>query len=460
LRAALPSCPLMLLHFVLALLGLGCHSAEAVSFNKKASLCNVACGQQGKWNMPAKGATAKPNKCYHCWATGYAQNCPDADYRDDGWTYDDCCNLYDCSCTTASPCTHNQVGDGSCQGNCNNAQCGYDNGDCSTGSSESAVPSPLPTHCPCCSQHTPTLAETTGAKVEEGFCWYCYATDYGGNCPDADERSDGWTYDDCCNRYAKTTRVCARRFSNAECIDHHGANTDGLLDATLDATAGLVDAAGNAVSAAFTAVNPLSDMEPIEPDCVLKLDNCGASCTFGFSSVKSSLLLEFVLELDVQSATRGTATFEASANGVTMIKDSHDFSDGDSDAYCVAIPGLGVSGLGGLFLCMNLDPDQTGGFTITSEVFMEIFIRISLLPVLGVFPDADFALGNDRVSWPCPNTPLIVGCIIGAIVLCGLLCFVGYRRRNARLKILRAESRIELASSSHRARIGGASSRI
>ena len=429
----------MLLHLVLALLALGFRSAEAVSFNQKASLCNVACGQQGLWNMPSKGATAKANKCYHCWATGYGENCPNANYRDDGWTYDNCCNLYDCSCTSASPCTQSQVGDGSCQGECNNAQCGYDNGDCSVGSS----PSPPPTHCPCCSQHTPTLAETTGARTEEGFCWHCYQTDYGGNCPDADKRSDGWTHDDCCDKYAKTTRVCTQRYSEAECIDHHGANTDGLLDAALDAGAGLVDAAGNAVSAAFTAANPLSDLEPIEPDCVLKLDNCGASCTFGFSSVKSSLLVEFVLELDVQSATQGTATFEASANGAPVIKNSHDFSDGAFDAYCMAIPGLGVAGLGGLSLCMNLDPDQTGGFTITSEVFMELFVRISLLG----FDDTDFALGNDRVSWPCPNIPLIVGCFLGAVVLCGLLCFVGYRRRKARLPS-NAQASVEMPDAS------------
>ena len=31
-------------------------------------------------------------------------------------------------------------------------------------------------------------------------CWHCYKTDYDGNCPDADQRSDGWTYDDCCDK--------------------------------------------------------------------------------------------------------------------------------------------------------------------------------------------------------------------------------------------------------------------
>ena len=94
-------------------------------------------------------------------------------------------------------------------------------------------------------------------------------------------------------------------------------------------------------------------------------------------------------------------------------KDSHDFSDGRSDAYCRAIPGLSLgvgklAKLAGLFLCMNLDPDQTGGSTITSEVFMELFVRIRLIPVLG-FADVDIPLGNKPVSWPCPNTPLIVG---------------------------------------------------
>ena len=109
----------------------------------------------------------------------------------------------------------------------------------------------------------------------------------------------------------------------------------------------------------------------------------------------------------------------------------------------MVIPGLGVAGLGGLSLCMNLDPDQTGGFTITSEVFMELFVRISLLG----FDDTDFALGNDRISWPCPNIPLIVGCIIGAVVLCGLLCFVGYRRRKARLPS-NAQASVEMPDAS------------
>ena len=44
---------------VLVLLGLGFPSAEAVSFNTKASLCNVECGQQGMWDMASKGATAR-----------------------------------------------------------------------------------------------------------------------------------------------------------------------------------------------------------------------------------------------------------------------------------------------------------------------------------------------------------------------------------------------------------------
>ena len=146
----------------------------------------------------------------------------------------------------------------------------------------------------------------------------CYKTDYLAYCPDADARSAGYTFDHCCNKYPTTTRVCTKKgLSESECIDHHGANTDGIVDATLDAGADLIDAAGNTVSAAFTAVNPLSDLEPIDPDCVLKLDSCGASCTFGLNSVKSSLLIEVVLELDVQSATRGTATFEASVNDYT-----------------------------------------------------------------------------------------------------------------------------------------------
>ena len=45
----LPSLPGMMLatHVVLVLLGLGFHSAKAVSFNVQASSCNVPCGQKG-----------------------------------------------------------------------------------------------------------------------------------------------------------------------------------------------------------------------------------------------------------------------------------------------------------------------------------------------------------------------------------------------------------------------------
>ena len=180
-------------HVVLILLGVGFHSAKAVSFDVQESLCNVPCGQKGMWSMDQKGATAKVGTCYHCFQTSYGNNCPSGtDHVDDGWTYDDCCEGYTCSCRSGAGqrCTQNQVGDGTCQPNCNTASCGFDSGDCSSGS---AAPSPPPPqHCPCCSKPSPKYPET-GARAENGVCWHCYQTDYGGDCPDADQRSDGWT---------------------------------------------------------------------------------------------------------------------------------------------------------------------------------------------------------------------------------------------------------------------------
>lgn len=199
----------------------------------------------------------------------------------------------------------------------------------------------------------------------------------------------------------------------------------------MDAGAGLFDAAGNALDAAlaatWNAANPLSDLVALEPYCSLNTGNCAATCTYGFSSAKNGLLVECRLELDVQSADRGTATLEAALNSVTLMAWSYDFTDGAGDAYCQDIPGLAVPGLGGLALCLNLDPDQTGSFTITSEVIMEPSLRISL----PLFDDIDYRLGNERLSWSCPNTPLIVGCLVGAIVLSGLSCCGCCRRRKA-----------------------------
>jgi hypothetical protein len=413
---------------VLVLLGCGFRSVEAVSFDKKHSLCNVECGQKGMWTMDQFGATAKGGTCYHCWATNPGQDCPTRiDYRDDGWWWDNCCNAYDCSCSVSSSehCTQNQVGDGKCDSNCNSGRCGNDGGDCSA---SSPATSSSNSYCPCCYQPNPDtkLGQTTGARAEVGFCWHCFSTDSGGNCPDVEYRSDGGLWDDCCHKIARTERqVCSQTYSESQCIEKHGHNVDGFLDSTLKAGGAALDAVSDTVSNA----NPLSDLEAIEPDCVLKVGSCGASCTFGFKSAKSSLLVEFVLELDVQSASRGTATFEGSVNGKSLIKGNHDFGKGDTDAYCIPVPGLslGVPDLG-LSVCMDLDPDQTGGgFTITREVFVELFVRIGWLGLSSKTP-----LGNKRASWSCPNIPVIVGCVVGAVLLLGLSCFGYYRFRKAK----------------------------
>jgi hypothetical protein len=78
--------------------------------------------------------------------------------------------------------------------------------------------------------------------------------------------------------------VCTQILSKEERVQHHGVNTDGFLDMTGDFVVGVRDAAGNILDAA----NPLSDLDPIEPDCGLEIDNCAARCTFGFRSEKSS----------------------------------------------------------------------------------------------------------------------------------------------------------------------------
>ena len=93
----------------------------------------------------------------------------------------------------------------------------------------------------------------------------------------------------------------------------------------------------------------------------------------------------------------------------------------------------------GYSLCLNLDPNQTGGFVmgfvITSEVFMEASIRFSILAT-----DYDFPTGQrpGRVALPkhSSHRGMRRRSLVGVVVLLALLCFgccTCYRRRTARL---------------------------
>jgi hypothetical protein len=131
--------------------------------------------------------------------------------------------------------------------------------------------------------------------------------------------------------------------------------------------------------------------------------------------------------MDVHSDSRGTVSFEGSANDKTLITGSHDFTKGDSDVFCIPVPGLGLTGLGGLSLCIDLDPNQTGGLKINSEALVELFVKISVL----LLKEYKVSLGSKTVSWSCPNIPLIVGLIVGAVLLLCLSCGC-YRFRKAK----------------------------
>jgi hypothetical protein len=412
---------------VLVLIGCGFRSVEAVTFGTKHPNCNSACGQKGATSgafgtdMTSSGATPQVNKCYRCWDTAWYVDCPaGTPLRSAGNQWDTCCDAaYDCSCSVSEQCTSSEVGDGKCQEKCKVASCGNDGSDCS------GTAPIIPTqYCPCCYDKVPKYMDTTKAREEEGYCWHCYDTPPGGKCSAGHLGSGGIINENCCHKVARDKKtVCTTAPDPKTCNKEHADPAGSGLDGVIDAAGGVLDAASGAVS----AINPLSDLKPIEPSCVLKVDSCAGICTFGFRSAKSSLTVQFALGLDVQSASRGTATFEGFANGKSLIKGNHDFKKGDSDQFCIPVNGLAVPGLG-LSLCLDLDPNQAGSFTLQSEVLVELFVRISVIPLI----DYKVSLGSKRASWSCPNIPLIVGCVVGAVLLLGLSCFGYYRFRKAK----------------------------
>ena len=424
---------------VLVVIGCGFRSVEAQSFGTKHPSCNQECGHKGVSPggnaMDQYGDTPKEVKCYHCWDTAIADNCPAAaPHRwdgDDWFGWDTCCDAaYDCSCSTSSTlsgqCTRSEVGDGICQAKCKIPSCGNDGSDCSATGGSPPPPMITPDYCPCCYDEAPALT-VKGVQQEKGFCWHCYETPFGGKCKSGHFSAGALlgTYENCCHKVAQDQKtVCPKQPDSKTCNKDH-------VDPAASGLDGIIDAAGAVVGVvkdAASAINPLSDLKPIEPSCVLKVDACAGSCTFGFRSAKSSLLVEFALELDVHSASRGTATFEGFANGKSLIKGSRDFMKGDSDEFCIPVPGLGLTGLGGISLCIDLDPNQTVGFTIKSEALVELFVGIKV-PLL---KDYKVPLGSKRASWSCPNIPLIVGCVVGVVLLLGLSCFGYYRFRKAK----------------------------
>ena len=64
--------------------------------------CTTACGESG-WS--GTGASREvEGMCYKCWKTGWMSNCPaKTHHRDDGNTYDDCCNLLSCTAASQPP---------------------------------------------------------------------------------------------------------------------------------------------------------------------------------------------------------------------------------------------------------------------------------------------------------------------------------------------------------------------
>lgn len=227
------------------------------------SQCNTDCASSGLY--PGTGAVAKPGVCYRCWQTGYNGNCPDADHRDNGWTYDECCNERQCH---------------TCGGG-------------------AVAPDP----CPCCYQAEPTLP-VTGAKKADGKCFYCWDMDAGGNCPDADYRSDGWTYDSCCDELTAVRQQCFRNDLSEYCTDPEklGHDTDGIVDNVVDTVEDIggdvVNDVNDAIDDVVDVVDAFGELRMFGPNC--HVDTCTVVCTLGLTGV------EVRLEIDVQGTNDGS----------------------------------------------------------------------------------------------------------------------------------------------------------
>jgi len=268
--------------------------------------------------------------------------------------------------------------------------------------------------------------------------------DAGGNCPaSADKRANGWSYDDCCDMVPAVSQGCQRTdLSNGFCSnpENLGHESGGVVDAATGAVGSVVDAVGGALDAA----NPLNDLTLVEPQWLLDYQTCAAICTFSFRSPKNALAIEFRLEIDVTSSDQGH--IEISLNNYAFI--TQNFNKGD-DSICKGVPGLSIPGLGGISLCLNLDPGQSGSFIITSSVTVEMHLRVTLLE--GVIPPYDVTWGKRTETWECPNVGLITGLGVATLVLlCLVKCIIlrrYCRKRRVPEPLSTLESReVEVAS--------------
>ena len=144
--------------------------------------CNVDCGEPGSWSdVVDAGAIAQDGVCYSCWKTSLWSNC-EAAFRVDGFTFDHCCNPYDCSVCQPPPPLPSLP----------------------PPSPPALPPSPpqlcRPSSCnvDCGQQGTWSDVVAAGATAQSGVCYNCWTTF---NCPEAAFRVDGWTYDHCCDKY-------------------------------------------------------------------------------------------------------------------------------------------------------------------------------------------------------------------------------------------------------------------